>query len=517
MDAFSQWQTALLHLNKATLSFIDASSNLRMALLRDLVVPGKKSFIDGMLVEIKSHQASIKAIETNLQRAKAVMDRIFNLSTTLPPISALPDEVLCHIFNIAMILPSPSSPSGRRPYKERNTVLDISSICSRWRQLAIQTPSLWSHIDLQNLRKVNPEKSRPLDLMKLWLERSSGFPLHLTLPHGSINPWQAGQLVSALQPYSASISSIISHKIWDALLIQELCTLCTACGSLDSVKTLVFIAQSETAIKPLVTWQLVASFTGLVDFELSRLPSAAHPTSYQIAAILASNPFIRRLRLRSMAILPETGPPKPAIVLPHLQMLDVLDLEGLSWLMRILLPGALELDLRLSRHHCHPDNSAVLSRFLHRAHVVSLWISDLRSDSSIVWLPVLPAVRVLGLIAWGNNFSFVDHLVIPNGEAIVAKYPTVRSMCLSGSGSLDLSGRARVEKMVECYSLDLLNFDRPTVSLLYPGELLTGREVGMDAFLRRRVGRLTWKEVSLREIDQLDNYVQALIKNTVSS
>ncbi|KAG8790593.1 hypothetical protein FRC12_011476 [Ceratobasidium sp. 428] len=496
MDAFSQWQTALLHLNKATLSFVDASSDLRMALLRDLFVPSKKSFIDGMIVEIKSHQASIKSVETNLQRAKAVMDSNFNLSTTLPPISALPDEVLCHIFNIAMILPSPSSPSGRRPHKERNTILDITSICSRWRQLAIQTPSLWSHADLQNLRKS---------------VRSSGFPLHLSLPHGSIDTWQAGKLISALQPYSASISSIISHKIWDALLIQELCTLCTVYGSLDSIKTLVFIAQSEKAIKPRVSWQLVASFTGLVNFELSRLPSAAHPTSNQIAAILANNPCIRRLRLRSMAILPETSPPKSTIVLPHLQMLDVLDLEGLPWLMSILLPGALELDLRLSRHHCHPDNSAVLSRFLHRAHVVSLWISDLRSNSSTVWLPMLPAVRVLGLVAWGDNYSFVDHLVIPDGEAVIARYPTVRSICLSGSGSLDLLGRARVEKMVECYSLDLLNLDRPTITLLYPGELRTGREVGVEAFLRRRVGRLTWKEVSLREIDQLDDYVQALI------
>ncbi|KAG8790594.1 hypothetical protein FRC12_011477 [Ceratobasidium sp. 428] len=443
MGDFSQWQTALSLLKTTTLSFIDISSNLRIMIVPDLDVPTKKSAIDRMMAEIKLLRASIDLATANLRKAAVVIDNIINLPTTLVPINTLPDEVLYHIFNITIMTPSPS---GNRSFKERNMTLAISSVCARWRRFALRIPSFWSYIDLRNIRKINPQRSQPLDLTKSWLERSKGSPIHLSLPCGSVNIWQARNLILALQPYGPSICSIVSDKLGDSLLIQELYTLCSVHGSPDSTKTLVIVAQSKQP-EPRVSWQPVTSFTGLVNFELSWLPPTAYPTSNQVATILASNQSIRRLRLQSMCILLEADRPIYDTILPSLQLLDVSDLEGFPWLMGILLPGTLELDLRLSRHHCHPANSAVLSRFLDQAHVVSLWISDSRSNPDTLWLPVLPDVRVLGLIApWDSCLSFVKHLVVHDREAAVARYSTVRKIFLSGSESMEESGRARVEK-----------------------------------------------------------------------
>jgi hypothetical protein len=75
---------------------------------------------------------------------------------TLVPISRLPTEILSYIFSIL-----PSSPTAPSP---------ISHVCHRWREVSLELPYLWSHIDFT---KLTPAGAAEM------LARAEMVPLHL--------------------------------------------------------------------------------------------------------------------------------------------------------------------------------------------------------------------------------------------------------------------------------------------------------------------------------------------------
>ncbi|KAH9047734.1 hypothetical protein EDB84DRAFT_1460873 [Lactarius hengduanensis] len=86
--------------------------------------------------EIKSLEGSIRALK--LRR------------NALTPISSLPTEVIAAIFSFLLpIAPSPFTILGERP--DQLTWLRVASVCHHWREIALNQPLFWNHVDLTTL------------------------------------------------------------------------------------------------------------------------------------------------------------------------------------------------------------------------------------------------------------------------------------------------------------------------------------------------------------------------------
>ncbi|KAJ7607983.1 hypothetical protein FB45DRAFT_1067713 [Roridomyces roridus] len=62
--------------------------------------------------------------------------------TRLSPVRSLPSEILGEIF--AWTLPTVAEASDRTSFKFHHSPWNLTHVCSRWRAIAISTPSLWS-------------------------------------------------------------------------------------------------------------------------------------------------------------------------------------------------------------------------------------------------------------------------------------------------------------------------------------------------------------------------------------
>ncbi|CUA67884.1 Clustered mitochondria protein homolog [Rhizoctonia solani] len=100
--------------------------------------------------------ALVTTYETEIRHLKALFGRLNN-STELSgtrSIGSFPPEVLAHIFKIVCSTgPCPQSATyayttGYKPPLFNTDSITLSHVCSRWRQIAINTATMWSHIDL---------------------------------------------------------------------------------------------------------------------------------------------------------------------------------------------------------------------------------------------------------------------------------------------------------------------------------------------------------------------------------
>ncbi|KAG8713201.1 hypothetical protein FRC08_013571 [Ceratobasidium sp. 394] len=82
----------------------------------------------------------------------------------LAPINALPPEILARIFAL-------SKPYCCRLPLGKLSFYKLTAVCARWRQLAIDTASLWTHIDIGPVT--------PTSLTRLLLERTRDTPVHI--------------------------------------------------------------------------------------------------------------------------------------------------------------------------------------------------------------------------------------------------------------------------------------------------------------------------------------------------
>ncbi|CAA7265677.1 unnamed protein product [Cyclocybe aegerita] len=99
-----------------------------------------------------------------------------------PPISKIPVEILWEVFTKFVDDPTISRiENPTRPLVSRHSSADptiLGQVCSHWRSVALNLPTLWSTIFIRN-----PAKSQ-LYRTHLWLERSADQPLNLTLEDG---------------------------------------------------------------------------------------------------------------------------------------------------------------------------------------------------------------------------------------------------------------------------------------------------------------------------------------------
>ncbi|KAF9064644.1 hypothetical protein BDP27DRAFT_1333240 [Rhodocollybia butyracea] len=141
-----------------------------------------------------SEVARLQAIQANRQRLEIQRAKLRSL---LSPMRKLSNEILLHIFQYACkenILQSYPWLSEQQPWtKLRSPVITylptmaISSVCSRWRTLALSSPSLWANLTVET-HTATLDQSKILlgfiDTVARYLERSGDWPLKIALEIG---------------------------------------------------------------------------------------------------------------------------------------------------------------------------------------------------------------------------------------------------------------------------------------------------------------------------------------------
>ncbi|KAN0134353.1 hypothetical protein V8E53_007851 [Lactarius tabidus] len=122
-------------------------------------------------VEIKSLEVSIRALKESIGALKLRRN-------AHSPISSLPPEVLAVIFSFACL---PGIPSlGGKP-AHNIARIHVSHVCHQWREIALNQPFLWSHVDFTTLSLAGATEM---------LVRAKSVPLYLEATRASWRRWE---------------------------------------------------------------------------------------------------------------------------------------------------------------------------------------------------------------------------------------------------------------------------------------------------------------------------------------
>ncbi|KAF8606163.1 hypothetical protein BDV93DRAFT_362368 [Ceratobasidium sp. AG-I] len=341
------------------------------------------------------------------------------------PINCLPPEILSRIFVILAQYSRYAASIGDKSYNEVDYPLRLSSICVRWRQVAIGTPSLWSFLDL-----CKPEySSEDFRYLNVCYERSGNTPLTLRLgkyddecdldnvdeqlePLLSLcatrleslvvayhAPGFAKQVLSVLLARGAAgrVRKLALHANWEDDLV-----LADSSLSQRILDELFEPLQSLYLECVAFDWSTMRC-RNLVELQLSRLDTSARPSSSQLASLLSANPNIHKLQISGFELSPYDST-LPQIKLSQLQNLELeMDPELTQWLFTLLTPGTRDISLQIYSYATESHNAQVvietLCQFFRRSKIVALRMMGSRFvpfSSVAAYLPHLEILRVDG-------------------------------------------------------------------------------------------------------------------------
>ncbi|KAG8900247.1 hypothetical protein FRB99_006178 [Tulasnella sp. 403] len=129
--------------------------------------------IDRYLKEVEVEMRRLKKEMEELQeRARKLRHRRRHLTTNTPWINRLPSDILAQIMDRG----TESFGSDIDLMRDRVKLpLAVSQVSKRWRRIALQRPSLWTYINMQ--------EGRPYDRTILWLKRSRNMLLDIDLDY----------------------------------------------------------------------------------------------------------------------------------------------------------------------------------------------------------------------------------------------------------------------------------------------------------------------------------------------
>jgi hypothetical protein len=87
----------------------------------------------------------LKLVDDEIKVLERVTQELKRQHNALVPISRLPPETLVEIFSL---LPFPAGDSECTPYLEW---IYVTHVCRRWREIALHSPNLWTHINFTDL------------------------------------------------------------------------------------------------------------------------------------------------------------------------------------------------------------------------------------------------------------------------------------------------------------------------------------------------------------------------------
>ncbi|EUC55368.1 F-box-like domain protein, putative [Rhizoctonia solani AG-3 Rhs1AP] len=128
--------------------------------------------IHQLLLRMDTEIKLAPSLEVKLRQAKTAMSWSMNriLSNVRTTVNSLPPEILFRIFHLVLS----SQPCAKRDYPYP---IVLSHVCSRWRDITLNSPSLWSHLDIATSQLLN--RQRLYDRTELHLNQVGQLPLDL--------------------------------------------------------------------------------------------------------------------------------------------------------------------------------------------------------------------------------------------------------------------------------------------------------------------------------------------------
>lgn len=421
MSALNNLQTAWAHwrlmekaLGSSLRSYLSACEAIKGACE---IVPGicSQSALENVISELDQEILMIHSSERELLHTRKYLVQARN-KTALVPINQLPVEVLAQIFTTLAAEDECSEVTSisRPDYEAFGRELESAmSVCTHWRQIALEAKSLWSHVD-------HVTTGRPQTRDLLWLNRSQGSPLHFHMSHPDYPSFRISSM-AYLIPYVDAFDSIeFTHHADLSLLNQHhpknsrkaldtLFRFWFGHGTPGSVQRLVLYSywkddsvflrplqtsfvseQSAQFLRPVRVLALTSIvldwastvFHGLVDLRISSLMDEVCPSITEIAAILAACPDLETHKLSHVSIKQDdAAPPDPVYV----RCLKCLNLRGLKprlldMLLRLIIPGSRDVSLSIGLKG-QRFLSEDLLHFLRRTRVTTLFVHGLKQPS----------------------------------------------------------------------------------------------------------------------------------------
>lgn len=331
----------------------------------------------------------IDSYEAKLKQVKSIVYRTRNIIPTISPINILPPDILIHIFSLV---------KDAQPcyFKDSDTGVAfplkypevLSHVCSHWRQIAIHSRALWSHIDLVSSQGHHLSKNI-FDRAEVFVARADRTPLDVHIigqtsdntPDTDIGLTRFCESV-ATRTRSLQLSAYHVFNNLHVSILQSIFANCTP-GTLDQLvlsgnghrRAYNLIEAStplvpnshvldishrrlEDCLLPIRVLRLTGvyfhwtsqAYHGLVELRL--LPQRLKPfvTESQLTGILNGSPKLRvlHLGLEIIALLPRTVPRVPAN-LDDLEELNLCQMgcEQYGCMLQLISPGAKPLQLSM--------------------------------------------------------------------------------------------------------------------------------------------------------------------------
>ncbi|KDN35825.1 hypothetical protein RSAG8_11259, partial [Rhizoctonia solani AG-8 WAC10335] len=148
--------------------------------------------------------ATIASYDTQLREARLAIGQVRNLSLDLVPVHSLPPELVTRIFLFALA-PESHEPDWSKDPKGVGFPQSpdyLAQVCSRWRQIAFASPSLWNHL---NFALDMSRYQGHLPRAHSYVARANQLPLQLYISE----PYEIKQYDPTLFEFIGSIASRI--------------------------------------------------------------------------------------------------------------------------------------------------------------------------------------------------------------------------------------------------------------------------------------------------------------------
>ncbi|KAF8600826.1 hypothetical protein BDV93DRAFT_608416 [Ceratobasidium sp. AG-I] len=359
-NVLQEWKRARASFSSALEDLFNATEAINLA----YNPPFSALTVKRVVLAINEDQESFAYDERRLLDVRVTLSKYRNICA--PVNRLLPPELLCHVFSLL-------SSTSESPTDSQDYCTIVASVCSSWRQLAIGTRPLWSHIDFR-LKNEHGHLGNQLGRAGLHLERARGAPLHLNFNE----QWEMTKddreaAVLLVTPHITHLYSLncFLHELDRTPRIIDCWLKYGTPGSLKrlSVKTLgqgpemqlpgsssfshCSLNEFLQSVRSLslsavsVDWNCVA-FSSLVELDLNNLQSSSLTTKL-FARILAASPRLQSVKLCRVKIWRSNETQLVPIRLAHLQRLYLEDLTPISFeqLFSVLTPCSNMLDLHL--------------------------------------------------------------------------------------------------------------------------------------------------------------------------
>lgn len=291
--------------------------------------------------EIQHLKNRLSLLETERERLRLYSARHRGL---LSPVRKIPNEILYTIIDMCCDMNSFTVEKDKTSYSHRRApAIAVSSVCTRWRQIALALPAIWSRlslawdVDAVDASHGEDDKNDALPLI-MCLERSLAYPLSVEL---HIDGWlletapchptiaKLLQQMARFRSYSFHSLDTLSSHLFRGLsshfpLLEDLCL--SADGISDS--ELAFFAGKTPKLKRLSqSASVVALPTGFPYAQLTTMNVKGVTGARRVQTILDKS----SLNLVSLTIQDSFFPQKcqpEARTYPRLETLDVLHSFG---------------------------------------------------------------------------------------------------------------------------------------------------------------------------------------------